>query len=455
MIESCDGWKRHMKEHETYFPCMPTGPVVDLGDGPRCALCNEPRPCHNHLSAHHVSQCVSKAKHPTRKSRKALLVQHLAVHGVLDPMASALAEKWQCTRRRQVFSCGFCVRPFVSITDQLNHIDNEHFKIGQRKSSWDISTVIKGLLHQTKVQKYWKRLMTSGLPYIEYHIYWESPGAEKLQCDLEAGDHSGADLALMAFMTGNYRDANSSHQLSTAVSTNLLRQLLSEPLPKQSHCASGPGGKSIISGSHSVSDPRQPPALVSRYHLETLPWSDTSNLYTDSHHFQPSIPEHHPPSGNAFGDPLGNRGDIPLDDSILLENNDVPLDTWKSLEMLPAEFFSPQGFSFDQHALPHGVLDDSRDSSSAQSISASQFKTENIQVVNTSPLTQRLPFSNATSEHNQPISVVHSRHHGLPHRNTSPKSSEKPLPALPGALNQSIQSAKDAQPRSPNDMDIS
>ena len=72
---TCDGWKRHMKEHETLYPC---------------------------------NMCAASGKIRSY-SRKLNLQRHLETHGLSNNSSSTLADKWKKTHEKRFFGCGFCV----------------------------------------------------------------------------------------------------------------------------------------------------------------------------------------------------------------------------------------------------------------------------------------------------------------------------------------------------------
>ena len=200
-VLTCDGWKRHMKEHERYYVCMPYGPKeVDISGLWKCAFGCIEFPDDDHLAKHHVDRCLNNAMlygTKTRKSRKASMISHLGSHGVFGAAAPELAAKWSFSRSKQGFACGFCIRYSPMIQEQLDHID-EHYRNCYQKSDWNTSTVIKGLLRQPRTITYLERLLANGLP--ECEISWYPDEAQYIQGKLEKGYESGADLALLAYV---------------------------------------------------------------------------------------------------------------------------------------------------------------------------------------------------------------------------------------------------------------
>ena len=196
-ITTCDGWKRHMKEHEVIFPCMPQGPVQASGSRPQCSLCGSLLPDQEHLDAHSVQQCITKARTYTRKAN---LVKHLEeVHRIQD--GSALAEAWRIAFKKRYFSCGFCITLFDNINDQLNHIDIHHFRQLEDICNWDMTKVIKGLLLQSGVDIAWHGISAN---YAESGFSWDISCNRDLQLRLELADETPDSLAAAVFNNCTY-----------------------------------------------------------------------------------------------------------------------------------------------------------------------------------------------------------------------------------------------------------
>ena len=187
-ITTCDGWKRHMKEHEVIFPCMPQGPVQASDLGPQCSLCRSFSPDQEHIDAHSVQQCVTKCRTYTRKAN---LVKHLEeVHSIQD--GSELADVWRIAFKKRYFSCGFCIILFDNINDQLNHIDIDHFRRLEDICNWDMTKVIKGLLLQSGVSIAWHAIAGN---YAISGFSWETSGNRDLQLRLELSEEAPDTLA--------------------------------------------------------------------------------------------------------------------------------------------------------------------------------------------------------------------------------------------------------------------
>ena len=201
---TCEGWKRHEREHEVPYVCMPDGPVKETLHGKMCVLCSKFDPDEEHLSRHRVSICVGRYGEPLKKSRKTDMIKHLANHRVHSRVAATLAEQWRYPLNKKYFSCGLCVGIFSSIMERSNHIDNEHWTRGQDMAAWDVSNCIRGLLLQPEVQAPWTTLLRSYPNVEESTLAWETPWVESLQLRLEKAEEPPFDLAKAALQLSNY-----------------------------------------------------------------------------------------------------------------------------------------------------------------------------------------------------------------------------------------------------------
>ena len=202
-MHTCDGWKRHEKEHDIHYVCMPNGLLENDGLGPHCALCGIFNPSPAHLDAHKASTCTEGPK--VTRSRKSNLAKHLvSSHDVSAEDANDRAQKWRReSRKKKAFACGLCIKLFFSHTDQLNHIDHEHWSQGETMKSWSLTTMIRGLLLQPRVSDAWRYLLATSEPgLLESSFTWQLPTAEGLQLRLELCDETPQQLALSAFELG-------------------------------------------------------------------------------------------------------------------------------------------------------------------------------------------------------------------------------------------------------------
>ncbi len=224
-MTTCDGWKRHMKEHEVIFPCMPQGPVQASQLGPQCNLCGSFCPDQEHLDAHSVQQCITKSRTYTRKAN---LVKHLEeVHRIQD--GSALAEAWRIAFKKRYFSCGFCITLFDNINDQLNHIDIDHFRQLEDICNWDTTKVIKGLLLQSGVDIAWHGISAN---YAESGFSWEISCSRDLQLRLELAEEAPDTLAAAVFNSCTYDWSHHSYD-DTGLIMGHSRRPISTSTPMQ------------------------------------------------------------------------------------------------------------------------------------------------------------------------------------------------------------------------------
>ena len=157
---TCDGWKRHMKEHETLYPC---------------------------------NMC-SKSGKIRSYSRKITLLRHLGTHGYSKDASSTLADRWKETHEKKYFACGFCIFLCTSLTEQLTHIDSEHFRNFRSISDWDTNKVIRGLLLQTNLSPIVQNLL--GQPFgISENLSWHPSIVHELQLRLQKSTETPDNLA--------------------------------------------------------------------------------------------------------------------------------------------------------------------------------------------------------------------------------------------------------------------
>ncbi|KAK0507219.1 hypothetical protein JMJ35_010257 [Cladonia borealis] len=212
-IESCDGYKRHMREHETIYHCMPDGPVKYTEAGQECYFCGAPDPEETHLATHAVSKCCGQYAKRQTYTRRVNLSNHIRdVHKTSEDHASALAQSWADFNKNKIkfFSCGFCICCFPTLAEKSNHIDMEHWRQHQELKEWNNNKVILGLLLQPGVKEEWhQRLMSAVIgpefdPLFNPAPQWASSEVEHLQLQLEIGEDSAAALARLAFERSSY-----------------------------------------------------------------------------------------------------------------------------------------------------------------------------------------------------------------------------------------------------------
>ena len=161
IIDTCDGWKRHMKEHEQVW------------------LCN-----------------ICARKNPFMRMTK--LVRHLSRdHKLSKDAAIDLAYKLKHTDMKKAYACGFCIQSFRTHSDQLNHIEQEHWRRNQTLSEWDLNKVILGLLIQPNIESVWLRLVRD-TSSANRNFTWNSSDPKVLIRRLEKGEEPADDLAAAA-----------------------------------------------------------------------------------------------------------------------------------------------------------------------------------------------------------------------------------------------------------------
>ena len=212
IYETCDGWKRHMKEHETIWPCMPFGPLEKAENGMICVLCGSVDPNESHMAKHSIGSCGDTTAKLRGVSRRSNLEKHLLrSHAVTKDRIRGLANGWKTTARKKYFSCGFCVCIFSTIHEQLFHIDLEHFKRGQQVTEWSATNVIRGLLLSPKVASSFQDRLSSDTYSYHRELHWDAKMIEGLQRRLEMAEVTAEALAFEAYTTLSF---NLSRQIS-------------------------------------------------------------------------------------------------------------------------------------------------------------------------------------------------------------------------------------------------
>lgn len=218
-----EGWKRHMKEHDTVWPCMPYGQFELAESGLICALCGLKDPNESHMAGHSTGDCGNTTK-VRSVSRRVNLEKHLLQsHAVSDDRTRGLANKWKRTLRKKYFACGFCICIFATIHEQLNHIDTDHFKNGQEIMEWSATKVIRGLLLSPKVASSFQYMLLSDPHAIGQDLHWDWHMIEGLQRRLEMAEDTPETLALEAYqmLTFNSNRQNSYEQRPSMRFSNL------------------------------------------------------------------------------------------------------------------------------------------------------------------------------------------------------------------------------------------
>lgn len=208
-IKTCDGWKRHMNEHETTYLCMPNGSPTLIESPPQCSFCDAPNPDANHFTIHNVSACHGDYGKPKSYSRKTNFIKHLqVVHNASSACASRFSEEWRESHKnkRKFFSCGFCICHFSTLQEVNNHIDVEHWSHHHELVNWDNNKVILGLLQRPGVMELWEQRLTSyGInPLSDTAPQWHPSEVKDIQLQLEVDEESPAALVNLAFSKISY-----------------------------------------------------------------------------------------------------------------------------------------------------------------------------------------------------------------------------------------------------------
>ena len=319
--------------------------------------------------------------------------------------------------------------------EQLNHIDNEHFKNGQGKSSWDISTVIKGLLHQPKVEKYWNRLLGSDPSLLESSFRWNTPAAENLQAQLETGDESGGDLALTAFGSSVRAVEKMCANIPTPITVPVLQHLALDPFSVATSSRNTSEQAPVKNTTQKPSSPAGRLAVpYSRFQPGTPSWSQINDSQVALHlpHSDPPL-DHAPfhPNSCGSGDNGGHYTSQPTQ-ALAFEDNYSLSDVNPSLYTLPNEHksFHPES-SFDQHARLQGSINGNGDLMTAQlSYIPYESSTSIADPIHAHPTSHPRLMSYETFS-TEAKSTSPSLDLGSENRVRRPASLEKPLPALP------------------------
>ncbi len=449
-VYTCEGWKRHEKEHERGFLCMPDGPVINSRHGQKCALCDTRDPSPEHLAEHNISHCIGSTKRPLRKSRKGDMMKHLALHGIFGPASAVLAEKWRFDLNKKAYSCGFCVNVFFSITDRSNHIDNEHWRCGQTMSAWDLSTTIRGLLLQPEVEAAWQDILRLNPYLVESSLRWKLPLADGLQSRLEMREEPVGVLARAALEL-------SSSELEVSSQENLRSMTRSEAIDNSSY----PGTRQLVTTAttalpRSMHSPTtnifRSNALSSRVRPASSPWT---TLNTSNSGFRTTQRGPTQNSSASITDPFESACSWNQSESLsgsFLDSGDNATDL-QSLYQLPIGW-PPQslGQPPDDNARIQSLLSESgailvaQVSSPQHGQSSAGGKSERS--AHNSNL--RIGFQHPTPGFMSPTTSVDGWSVQPSDQEYRPSSREKPLPNLPSETYE----AAELRPKSPMDLDI-
>lgn len=209
---TCDGFRRQENEREMHYVFMPEGPVEDLPNGHRCALCHLANPNEDHLRYHNVWHFAKTSKAPLRRSRKGEFEKLLRAHHVPDTHVDHLVSKWRIVQKKKAYSCGLCITLIPSLSKRTSHMCRDHFGQGQNLDNWDDNNLIKGLLLQPELRKCCRVLFKSDPSRADSTFVWPSSVVKDLQYKLELGQSTPQELALLAFKAAENTGEASSNQ---------------------------------------------------------------------------------------------------------------------------------------------------------------------------------------------------------------------------------------------------
>ena len=238
---TCDGWKRHMKEHETLYPC---------------------------------NTCATSGKFRSY-SRKINLLRHLATHGWSKSSSSKLADEWKKTHDKKFFGCGFCVFLCDSLTEQLNHIDSEHFRNSCSISDWDANKVIRGLLLQPDLSLIVQNLLGQSFGTSE-NLSWYPFMVHELQLRLQKSNETLENLARFTVLQIDWDlTARNRNELSPALTFGHTCQDISALSSSHNHIGTG-------NDDHRLWTDLAPPRKL----------TSTQDLQHHQYSWQPTAPNH-------------------------------------------------------------------------------------------------------------------------------------------------------------------
>ena len=171
-IITCDGWKRHMREHETTYLCLV---------------------CESQEDRSHTKARVF--------TRRANLVKHLESHGI--SYDSKEADCWRRTFKKKFHSCGICSCLFPTLVELLNHVDH-HYREWKTLGDWNNNKVIIGLLGQPGVRDVWQRTLASKSISEQQLFTWNPSEIGDLQLRLELSEDPPEELVVSALNKSNY-----------------------------------------------------------------------------------------------------------------------------------------------------------------------------------------------------------------------------------------------------------
>ena len=328
-IGTCDAWKRHEREHEVVYRCMPFGAVEDTGSGPECAFCWIRDPDQSHLLKHNAIACPGATRKPLTLSRRSNLVKHLTLHKIFGEEASALADKWRYNSGKKAFSCGFCIKPFSTLSDRSSHIDNEHWKYGQDMSGWSLTNVIKGLLLQPELSEIWQDRMTSNPSLHESSFRWELPRAEGLQSKLELSEDSPVELANLAYGLSNHGSEPASLELAAVTAIPGMPPVFPNDSSLNGCHSMGSAPVSVMSSTRNAAPEMRQRKNQNKRGQPTPPWTDDNCVKFDSTDWWLN-PSYQQSASDKESTTVDESWDGVSDETIPFSNHNGHIQQWRS-----------------------------------------------------------------------------------------------------------------------------
>ena len=132
------------------------------------------------------------------------MVNHLKLkHNVTgEARLKTLVDQLKFKSLKQAWSCGFCVKCFLTFEERLEHISAQHFERCWKHDEWNATNVIAGLLLQPGVAAAWEHLMISKHGWNRPSIVWTKKSVKGLRIMLEEGpsaEQSAERLAEVAY----------------------------------------------------------------------------------------------------------------------------------------------------------------------------------------------------------------------------------------------------------------
>ena len=181
----------HVKEHFRVYFCIPPESIRNLESPTRYIFRGISEPDSGHSHSNKEARCDGR-----RFGRVASLADHLIkIHGLQRDSIST--QQYEYAIYCQYLACGFCIFGCDSLTQLLNHIIDSHYRFSAHIRDWDPNKVVRGLLHQPSLEKYWQAVLAENPQLQEESLRWDTTVIERLQPRLEM-DREPADVLCRA-----------------------------------------------------------------------------------------------------------------------------------------------------------------------------------------------------------------------------------------------------------------